>query len=78
MFTYVFLQVTAGKKFIRLYFYPATYQNFECSKALFSVKLGSYTPLHEFNASVTSDADANPSDALQREFCISIEDGQGC
>jgi serine/threonine protein kinase len=77
VFTYLFPQVTAGKKFIRLYFYPATYQNFERSKALFSVKLGSYTLLHEFNASVTSDADANLSDTIQREFCISIEDDQG-
>jgi len=81
VFTYVFPQVTAGKKFIRLYFYPATYQNFERSKALFSVKLDSYTLLHKFNASVTSDADtdadANLLNTIQREFCISIEDDQG-
>ncbi|XP_059451320.1 receptor-like protein kinase FERONIA [Corylus avellana] len=76
-FTYVFPQVTAGKKFIRLYFYPVTYQNYERSEALFSVKVGPYTLLQEFNASVTADADANPSNTIQREFCINIEDDQG-
>jgi hypothetical protein len=76
-FTYVFPRVTAGQKFIRLYFYPATYQNFQRSKALFSVKVGPYTLLHEFNASVTADADANPWNTIQREFCINIEDDGG-
>ncbi|KAB1202829.1 Receptor-like protein kinase FERONIA [Morella rubra] len=59
-FTYVF-RVTFGKKFIRLYFFPARYQAFEGSNALFSVKAGPYTLLREFNASVTADVDADES-----------------
>lgn len=75
-FTYV-LPVTSGPKFIRLYFYPATYQNFERSKALFSVKIGPYTLLHEFNASLTADFDDNPLDpTIYREFCINVVDEQ--
>ncbi|KAB1211568.1 Receptor-like protein kinase FERONIA [Morella rubra] len=75
-FTYVF-RVTPGKKFIRLYFFPARYQTFERSNALFSVKVGPYTLLHKFNASLTADADADPSDTIYREFCIDVEDEQG-
>jgi hypothetical protein len=51
-FTYV-SPVTAGQKFIRLYFYPASYPNFDRSKALFSVKAGRFTLLNNFNASLT-------------------------
>ena len=35
-FTYIF-PLTTGQKFVRLYFYPATYSNFDRSNALFSV-----------------------------------------
>jgi hypothetical protein len=37
-FTYIF-PVTTGQKFIRLYFYPALYPNFDRSKALFLLEL---------------------------------------
>ena len=43
-FTYIF-PITTGQKFVRLYFYPASYGNFDRSKALFSVKVGPFTLL---------------------------------
>ena len=43
-FTYVF-SLTSGQKFIRLHFYPASYSNFDRSKAFFSVKAGPFTLL---------------------------------
>ncbi|XP_059449703.1 receptor-like protein kinase FERONIA [Corylus avellana] len=74
-FTYLF-RVTAGQKFIRLYFYPNSYPNFDRFKALFSVKAGSFTLLNNFNASLTADADDDPGDTIFREYCVNIEEGQ--
>ncbi|XP_062152082.1 receptor-like protein kinase FERONIA [Alnus glutinosa] len=74
-FTYMF-PVTAGQIFIRLYFYPASYPNFDRSKALFSVKAGRFTLLSNFNASLTADADGDPGDAIFREYCVNIEEDQ--
>jgi hypothetical protein len=68
--------VTVGQKFIRLYFYPASYPNFDGSKALFSVKAGSFTLLSNFNTSLTADADDDPEDTIFREYCVNIEKGQ--
>jgi hypothetical protein len=65
-FTYMF-PVTAGQIFIRLYFYPASYPNFDRSKSLFSVKAGRYTLLSSFNASLTADADGDSEDTIFRE-----------
>ncbi|XP_050134285.1 receptor-like protein kinase FERONIA [Malus sylvestris] len=73
-FTYTF-PLYSGPKFIRLYFYPASYApNFNRSQALFSVKAGGFTLLHDFNASVT--ADASGSDTIYKEFCLHAEAGQ--
>ncbi|KAM0955361.1 hypothetical protein ACFX2A_024256 [Malus domestica] len=73
-FTYTF-PISSGPKFIRLYFYPASYApNFGRSQALFSVKAGGFTLLHDFNASVT--ADASGSDTIYKEFCLHTESGQ--
>jgi hypothetical protein len=74
-FTYVF-PVTVGQKFIRLYFYSDSYPNFDRSKALFSVKAGSFTLLSNFNASLTADANDDPGDTIFREYCVNIEEGQ--
>ena len=41
-FTYSF-PVTAGPKFLRLFFYSTSYQNFDRTNAYFSVKFGPYT-----------------------------------
>ncbi len=74
-FTYVF-PLTSGQKFIRLYFYPASYPNFNRSKALFSVKAGPFTLLHNFNASLTADFDLDPRGTISREFCVNIGVGE--
>ncbi|GMY12861.1 receptor-like protein kinase FERONIA [Fagus crenata] len=74
-FTYTF-PVTSGQKYVRLYFYPASYDTFDRSKALFSVKAGTFTLLHSFNASLTADADGDPGDTIYREFCVNIEKDQ--
>ena len=75
-FSYIFSSVTAGQKFVRLYFYPATYGTFDCSKAWFSVKAGPFTLLRNFNASLTADADDDSGDTIFREFCVNVEEGQ--
>ncbi|TQD84032.1 hypothetical protein C1H46_030415 [Malus baccata] len=72
-FTYRF-NLTAGQKFIHLYFYPVSYPDFDRSEALFSVKAGGFTFLSDFNASVNADADADGVETLYREFCINIEE----
>ncbi|KAM4119098.1 hypothetical protein ACJW30_03G033900 [Castanea mollissima] len=75
-FSYIFSSLTAGQKFVRLYFYPAIYGTFDRSKARFSVKAGPFTLLRNFNASLTADADDFPGDNIFREFCVNIEEGQ--
>ncbi|KAM1015547.1 hypothetical protein ACFX13_046080 [Malus domestica] len=76
-FTYRF-NLTAGQKFIRLYFYPVSYPDFDRSEALFSVKASGFTLLKDFNASVNADAsvkaDGYEVGTLYREFCINIEE----
>jgi hypothetical protein len=74
-FTYTFT-VTAGQKFIRLYFYAASYPNYDRSNALFSVKAGPFTLLSNFNASLTADAEADSGDIIFREYCINIKEDQ--
>ncbi|CAL8140710.1 unnamed protein product [Prunus armeniaca] len=74
-FTYRFLNLTPGQKFIRLYFNPASYPDFDFSKALFSVKAGGFTLLHDFDASVTAAASgpaSGPEGTVYREFCMNI------
>jgi serine/threonine protein kinase len=75
VFTYTF-PVTAGQKFIRLYFYSASYLDFDRSKALFSVKAGDFTLLSNFSASLTADAAGDPRDTIFREYCVNIEEDQ--
>ncbi|KAK7374639.1 hypothetical protein VNO80_08076 [Phaseolus coccineus] len=76
-FTYSF-PLTPGPKFIRLFFYSTSYQNFNRSQACFSVKAGPYTLLQGFNASLNADADDDPShsDILFREYCINLQDAE--
>ncbi|XVF71236.1 hypothetical protein PTKIN_Ptkin12aG0020100 [Pterospermum kingtungense] len=72
-FKYTF-PVNPGQKFIRLYFYPARYKNFDRSKAFFSVKSGSFTLMKNFNASLF--ADSSWVSSFIREFCLNIEENQ--
>ncbi|KAG5092958.1 hypothetical protein JHK82_051736 [Glycine max] len=74
-FTYSF-PVSTGPKFLRLFFYSTSYQNFHRSKAYFSVKAGPYTLLQYFNASLNADADDDPDNFLFREYCINLRDGE--
>ncbi|KAG4937508.1 hypothetical protein JHK85_052427 [Glycine max] len=73
-FTYSF-PVSTGPKFLRLFFYSTSYQNFHRSKAYFSVKAGPYTLLQDFNASLHADAGNEPGDYLFREYSINLKDG---
>ena len=50
-FTYVF-PVTLGPKFVRLFFHPASYSRFERSTDFFTVKVGAFTLLRNFSASI--------------------------
>lgn len=54
-FTYSF-PVASGRKFIRLYFYPASYSNLNASNGVFSVTAGAYTLLKNFSALQTTEA----------------------
>uniref|UniRef100_A0A7N2MQT7 Protein kinase domain-containing protein n=2 Tax=Quercus lobata TaxID=97700 RepID=A0A7N2MQT7_QUELO len=74
-FTYIF-PLTTGQKFVRLHFYPASYGNFDRSKALFSIKAGPFTLLNSFNASLTADADGDPGDTIYKEFCVNINEDE--
>ncbi|XP_062025406.1 receptor-like protein kinase FERONIA [Rosa rugosa] len=73
-FTYRF-PVSPGQKFIRLYFFPATYNvDFDRSKSLFSVKAGGYRLLKDFNASLSSIYYGY--ETILREFCVNFEPDQ--
>ncbi|KAL1291632.1 hypothetical protein HN51_060171 [Arachis hypogaea] len=72
-FSYSF-PVTAGRKFVRLFFYPASYAAFDRNNALFTVKSEGFTLLKDFNASLNADA-AN-RDTIFKEYIINVDDGQ--
>ena len=74
-FTYIF-PVSAGQKFVRLFFYPASYDGFDRSNALFSVNSGGFTLLKDFNASVTADADPERKGTIFREYTVNVDDGE--
>ncbi|XP_057971594.1 receptor-like protein kinase FERONIA [Malania oleifera] len=70
-FRYIF-PVTAGQKFIRLHFFPASYPgNFDRSKAFFSVQANHFTLLRNFSVALT--VDHLKSEVMFREFCINVE-----
>ncbi|XP_023924808.1 receptor-like protein kinase FERONIA [Quercus suber] len=73
-FTYVFL-VTPGPKFVRLYFYAASYSGFERSKDFFTVKVGSFTLLANFSASILANS-TGQSNNIYKEFCINVDKSQ--
>ncbi|XWS30903.1 hypothetical protein CRYUN_Cryun23aG0031300 [Craigia yunnanensis] len=66
--------VTPGQKFVRLYFNPASYKQFDRSKAFFSVKAGSFTLLKNFSALLV--ANSLEVGFFFREFCLNIEEKQ--
>ncbi|KAL7229511.1 hypothetical protein ACSBR2_008089 [Camellia fascicularis] len=74
-FTYTF-PVSSGPKFIRLYFYPATYSNFDRSKSYFSVTAANYTLLTNFSAFLTVSALVPQQSSLVKEFILNVRDTQ--
>ncbi|EXB77671.1 hypothetical protein L484_018188 [Morus notabilis] len=71
-FTYMIPVSIHGPKFIRLYFYSSTYENFDNSKAFFSVKAGQFNVLRNF--SVFFNAEALGKKDIEKEFYILVQD----
>ncbi|CAJ2669134.1 unnamed protein product [Trifolium pratense] len=73
-FTYSFpINITNSPVFIRLHFYPTSYQNFELSNAIFSVEVNNnLTLLKNFNASLWLHHDDNEENII-KEYCIQIK-----
>ncbi|XP_075637687.1 receptor-like protein kinase FERONIA [Castanea sativa] len=69
-FTYR-IPVVAGRKFVRLHFYPASYASLDASNAVFSATVGSYTLLNNFSAVQTTEA-LNLT-FLVKEYSINVE-----
>ncbi|KAE8703890.1 putative Malectin/receptor-like protein kinase family protein [Hibiscus syriacus] len=72
-FNYTF-HVTPGQKFVRLYFHPASYEEFDKSKAFFTVRAGSFTLLKNFSAFLV--AGSLNVRTLMREFCLNVGDNE--
>ncbi|KAL2484955.1 Receptor-like protein kinase FERONIA [Abeliophyllum distichum] len=68
-FTYSF-PVASGRKFIRLYFYPASYNGLDASNGIFSVTAGSYTLMRNFSAAQTTEA--LNYEFMMKEFSVNI------
>ncbi|KAF4375952.1 hypothetical protein F8388_010107 [Cannabis sativa] len=65
------IPVTPGPKFVRLYFFPATYKDFNRSNAFFDVRINDYTLLRNFSASLTSDA--LQIDGIEKEYVLTVK-----
>ncbi|GFZ18990.1 malectin/receptor-like protein kinase family protein [Actinidia rufa] len=70
-FTYVIPVTSTGPKFIRLHFFPSSYQGFDPSTAFFAVKANQFTLLSNFSASLT--AASLGQQTIAKEFCINVE-----
>ncbi|KAH0911865.1 hypothetical protein HID58_035186 [Brassica napus] len=71
-FTYSF-PVASGRKFVRLYFYPNSYDGLNATNSLFSLSSGPYTLLKNFSAAQTSQA-LNYAYII-KEFVVNVEGG---
>ncbi|KEH21724.1 putative protein kinase RLK-Pelle-CrRLK1L-1 family [Medicago truncatula] len=73
-FTYSFSTITSSPVFVRLHFYPTSYQNFEPSKAFFSVEVNNkITLLKNFNPSLWIHEDG---EKITKEYCIQIKSNE--
>ena len=72
-FNYSF-PISAGTKFVRLFFYPADYPSFPRTDASFSVQSNQFTLLNAFNASLNADAQA--TDTIFREYVVNVNDAE--
>ncbi|XP_057475904.1 receptor-like protein kinase FERONIA [Actinidia eriantha] len=70
-YTYSF-PVAPGHKFVRLYFYPASYLGLNPTNAIFSVSAGPYTLLKNFSAAQTTQA-LNYA-FIVREYLVNVPD----
>ncbi|KAI7731032.1 hypothetical protein M8C21_029541 [Ambrosia artemisiifolia] len=71
-FTYSF-PVSSGRKFVRLYFYPADYDNHTAKHGVFSLHIGPYTLLKNFSAFET--ANNLNYDFFSKEYSVNTESG---
>lgn len=69
-FTYS-ISVAPGRKFIRLYFYPASYSGLNASNAVFNVTAQSYTLLKNFSVAQTTEALNYVS--IVKEYSVNVE-----
>ncbi|CAI9283089.1 unnamed protein product [Lactuca saligna] len=77
-FTYTF-PVSQGPKFLRLYFYPATYSDLKANQSFFSVSSNGYSLLTNFSASLTSCFLSQPRPKVSsffKEFIMNVKDTQ--
>jgi len=70
--TYSF-PVSGGRHWVRLYFYPSSYNGLDPDDAFFTVRAGDYTMLKNFSASIT--AQALTQAYIIREFSITNSPG---
>ncbi|XP_057482620.1 receptor-like protein kinase FERONIA [Actinidia eriantha] len=70
-FTYVIPVTSTGPKFVRLHFFPSSYQGFDPSTAFFTVKANRFTLLSNFSASLT--AASLGQQTIAKEFCMNVE-----
>ncbi|CAL5390031.1 unnamed protein product [Camellia sinensis] len=62
--------VALGHKFVRLYFYPASYSGLNASNAIFSVTAGPYTLLKNFSVAQTTQA--LNFDFIMKEYSVNV------
>ncbi|KAI3500654.1 hypothetical protein L1887_36478 [Cichorium endivia] len=78
-FTYKF-PVSVGPKFLRLYFYPATYSDLNANQSFFSVTSNGYSLLTNFSATITASFLSQSSGwkyaSFVKEFIIYVENSQ--
>lgn len=70
-FTYSF-PLSAGQKFVRFYFYPATYSTHDKSEFFFSITTNGFTLSRNFSAYLTASASNPPDPTFKKEFIINV------
>ncbi|ESW23346.1 hypothetical protein PHAVU_004G039200 [Phaseolus vulgaris] len=73
-FSYSFYFNTAGPKFLRLFFFPASYPSFPRTLSSFSVHSNQFILLQDFNASLN--ADAENKEIIFKEYIVYVEEDQ--
>lgn len=71
-FTYSFYPLSPGPKFVRLYFYSATYSGLNKSDSFFSVTADNFVLLRNFSASLFASTRIPPLPYFVKEFIINV------